>query len=139
MPYLSSEQTVPLQVYEDGGVPDKFEEDRTAYDAEDPDPVRFSVSRDAKASLASTTGKTRASTSIRHRREDEDHWNPLVVKYVKPLAYSYWPGIEPVDLDEIIEEAAPLRAGRQKKQAAQKVKRTTRRRVPPKAKPTMAG
>ena len=139
MPYLGSEQTVPLQVYEDGGVPAKFVEDRTVLDAEDPDPERFSVSRDAKASLASTTGKTPASTSIRRRRKDDDYWNPLVAKYVQPLAYSYWPGIEPVDLDEIIEEAAPLRAGRHKKQAAQKVKRTSRRRVPPKAKPTMAG
>ena len=138
MPHLSSEQTVPLQVYEDGGVPDKFEEDRTAYDAEDPDPVKFSVSRDAKASLASNIGKTRASTSIRHRQEDEDHWDPLVPKYVQPLAYSYWPGTEPVDLDEIVEDAAPLRAGRVKKPVAAKVKKTTTRRVP-KPKPTMAG
>ena len=136
---MGSEQIVPRQVYEDGPAPTKFDEDRKALDAEDPDPERFSVSRDAKASLASTTGKILASASIRHRRDDDDHWNPLVVKYVQPLAYSHWLGIEPVDLDEIIEDAAPLRAGRQKKQAAQKVKRTTQRRVPPKAKPTMAG
>ena len=139
MPYLGSEQTVPLQVYEDGGVPTNFEEDRTILDAEDPDPERFSVSRDAKASLASTTGKTRASTSIRHRRKDDDHWNPLVVKYVQPLAYSYWPGTEPVDLDDIVEDAAPLRAGRGKKPSVPKVKKTTQRRAPPKPKPTMAG
>ena len=131
MPYLSSGQTVPLQVYEDGGVPAKFEADRTIHDAEDPDPVRFSVSRDAKASLASTTGKTPASTSIRRRRKDDDHWNPLVIKYVQPLAYSYWPGTEPVDLDEIVEDTAPLRAGRGKKPAGPKVKKTTRR-APPK-------
>ena len=138
MPYLSSEQTVPLQVYEDGGVPAKFEEDRTAYDAEDPDPVKFSVSRDAKASLASTIGKTPASTSARRRQRDDDYWNPVVPKYVQPLAYSYWPGSEPVDLDEIVEDMAPLRAGRSKKPAVPKVKKTTQRRVP-KPKPTMAG
>ena len=137
---MGSEQFVPRQVYEDGGVPTEFAEDRTILDAEDLDPERFSVSRDAKASLASTPGKTQASTSIRHRRNaDDDHWNPLVVKYVQPLAYSYWPGTEPVDLDDIVEDAAPLRAGRGKKPAAQKVKKTTHRRVPPKAKPTMAG
>ena len=125
MPYLGSEQTVPLQVYEDGGVPAKFEEDGTVLDAEDLDPERFSVSRDAKASLASTTGKTPASTSIRRQRKDDDHWNPLVVKYVQPLAYSYWPGTEPVDLDEIVEDAAPLRAGRGRKPVVPKVKKTT--------------
>ena len=138
MPHLSSEQTVPLQVYEDGGVPDKFEEDRTAYDVEDPDPVKFSVSRDAKATLASTTGKTPASTSTRRRQKDDDYWNPLVPKYVQPLAYSPWPGTEPVDLDEIVVDAAPLRAGRVKKPVAAKVKKTTTRRVP-KPKPTVAG
>ena len=127
-----------MQAYEDGGVPDKFAEDRTVHDAEDPDPVKFSISRDAKASLAPIIGKTRASTSIRHRREDEDHWNPLVVKYVQPLAYSYWPGTEPVDLDDIAEDTVPLRAGRGKKPATAKVKKTTTRRVP-KPKPTMAG
>ena len=135
---MGSEQTVPLQAYEDGGVPAKFEADRTVHDAEDPDPERFSVSRDAKASLASTTGKTPASTSTRRRQKDDDYWNPLVPKYVQPLAYSYWPGTEPVDLDDIIEGAAPLRAGRVKKPVAAKVKKTTQCRVP-KPKPTMAG
>ena len=48
-----------------------------------------------------------------------------MVKYVQPLAYSYWPGTEPVDLDDIVEDAAPLRAGRGKKPAAPKEDHTT--------------